>query len=64
MTETIQERLHRLANAGRKTPKPTVEPQVDVFAHTRVKVKAKRVGGYLDNLLDEVDKKYNNGVIR
>ena len=60
--ETIQERLHRLANAGRKTPKPTVEPQIDVFAHTRVKVKPKRVGGYLDSLLDEVDIKYRGKV--
>mgnify|MGYP000400557589 CR=1 FL=1 len=63
MDETIQERLHRLANAGRK-PEPKQEvkrvfemPNKEPPAQTRGK-------GYLDNLLDEVDKKYNNGVIR
>ncbi len=62
MPETIQERLHRLANTGKKTPKPTAEPQIDVFAHTRVKVEPKRIGGYLDSLLDEVDMKYRGKV--
>ena len=63
MPEDIMARLNRLANAGRK-PEPNLEvkrafemPDKEPPAPTRGK-------GYLDNLLDEVDKKYNNGVIR
>lgn len=62
MTETIQERLNRLANAGRKREQPQ-EPakQIDVFAHMR-EMPTKKQGGYLMALLDEVDIKLTGKV--
>jgi len=53
MAETIQERLHRLANAGRKAPeKPKMEFKMPVDTIEPPKGK-----GYLDKLLDAVDVK-------
>ena len=63
MPEDIMTRLNRLANAGRK---PEHKPEVKrVFEMPKKEQPAPARGkGYLDKLLDEVDKKYNNGVIR
>ena len=55
MSETIQERLQRLATAGRKTPEP--KPKC-VFEMPK-DVEPPKGKGYLDRLFDEVDKKHS-----
>ncbi len=63
MPEDIIARLNRLANAGRK-PKPEVK-QVREFTMPNSEPEPPARGkGYLDKLMDDIDKKYNNGVIR
>lgn len=64
MPEDIMDRLNRLANAGRKPPKQVEEAKIDVFANTRVKDEPKASRGHLMALLDDADRKYNNGKVR
>ena len=63
MPEDIMARLNRLASAGRKPePKPEVKREF-VMPNSEPEPPA-RGKGYLDKLIDDIDKKYNNGVIR
>lgn len=65
MPEDIMARLNRLANAGRK-PKPEVKQETkrEFTMPNREPEPPARGKGYLCKLMDEIDKKYNNGVIR
>ena len=56
-------RLNRLASAGRK-PQPKPEVKREFTMPNKEPPAPERGKGYLDKLLDEVDIKYNNGVIR
>ena len=61
MPEDIMARLNRLASAGRK-PKQEVKREF-TMPNSEPEPPA-RGKGYLDKLMDDIDKKYNNGVIR